>query len=317
MKLRWLCALLVIAMLFPMSALGEATLLSLPDGDVAYEPYRLYLDVSDAMSRYGARQAIVFSLAAYSYLSANGILLDEEGFEAQAGQALREYLASKTHQEICALVTAQFDMTQAQVEQSVRAEYWSQYIASLLAAYFRAAAQADSSDAQTLFDDFESLFLKNLDLSDPGYVAVFAGEAVEWTEDYDALIRYNGALGRIKAANAIGENEALERFATKNDLFPDEEAVAENLLETVRIMQADTSYYAHLKRALSSLGVGEDAFYDALTPFVHADLCRAALGRYCFERSRADESIESAQAYYEEQLASLTEGMRLVTLVSP
>lgn len=317
MKSRWLCALLVIAMLFPMNALGEAALLSLPDGDVAYEPYRLYLDVSDEMGRYGARQAIVFSLAAYSYLSANGILLDEDGFEAQAGQALSEYIASEAHQEICALVTAQFDMTQAQVEQSVRAEYWSQYIASLLAAYFGAAAQADQSDAQTLFDDFEALFLENLDLSDPGHVAVFAGEAVEWTEGYDALIRYNGALGRIKAASAIGENEALERFAKKNSLSLDEEAVAENLLETIRIMQADASYYAHLKRALSSLGVAEDAFYNTLTPFVHADLCRAALGRYCFERSRADKSIESAQVYYEEQLASLTEGMRLVTLVSP
>lgn len=317
MKIRCLYALLLVATMFPMNAWGEATLLSLPDGDIAYAPYRLYLDVSEEMSRYGARQAIVFSLAAYSYLSANGVALEEEGFEAQTGLALDEYLASAAHQKICALLTSQFDMTQAQIEQSVRAEYWSQYIASLLAAYFGAAAQADQSDAQTLFNDFELLFLENLDLSDPRYVAVFAGEAVEWTEGYDALIRYNGALGRIKAARAIGENEALERFAMKNGLFVNEEAAAENLKETIRIMQADTSYYAHLKRALSTLEVEEDTFYEALTPFVHADLCRTALGRYCFDRSQTDESIESAQAYYDKLLSSLTEGMRLVTLVHP
>ena len=311
---RWLSFCLCALFLFAGPGKAE-TLAVYPGGEVDIEPYSLYLDVTEAMARYSARQAIVFSMVCYNYLAANGIALEENGFEAQAGEDMKTYLASDEYKTYYAYLINQYGMTADEIVQSVRALYWSQYIGQALSSFFTLEEKTAAQTAQEQFDSFEALFYQNLDLTGDDNVAVFAGEAVPWSDEYKALVRYNGAVSRIRTAFTIVENEAISHFLTVKSITPDAFDLDSALKSAVEQMHGDARYYEFLKLVLSDAHKTEEEFCETLKPFLTADNNRRALGSYCYAAYQADHgSYDSAAACYQGTLDALTEGATLDTL---
>lgn len=308
-------ALLMVMLLMGVSGRCEQILGELPNGPVLYEANAAYLDVTEATAEYAARRAIVYGLASYSFLGANGVSLTEEEFQTIVGGDMEAYLASDEFAAFAEILREQYGMGE-EIRRAVRAQYWLQYIDGTLNAFWQLQESLGYCSAQTLRQEFVAKFDANLEFPDDGSVAVFAGEAIPWTEEYRLLTAYSTANSRIAAANEIAVNTALERYAEENELNPDL-SQAEKILRDACAQAEQDDNYPLLLLALKKTGISQETYNRSMLLFVRGELCRKAFGRHCstlYQKAKAEGETADVETFYYEQLDRLTRGWKLVGL---
>lgn len=298
-----LVLLLILTGLFPVSLASGQPLLILSDGEaVPYEPYALYLTVSGEIGRLSARQGIVFTRAMESYLQANNVILSTDEFLSLCGEEMNSYLESETFTVCRGLLKAHYDLTDEQILRSIRDSYWSQYVAQMLSAFYRAQEKMSGESAEMMFSAFTEQFYENLSFCDEADgVAVFGGETIAWTDGYRAQVRYNELTSLLATVDTIALNRSVEKYLDDNHVTVDYEGMDESIRDAVASMQSNEIYSVALDEILAAKHQKLDDFLVAMTPFVEANFQRASFGGYCYELYQAmpeDQRPEDLREYY-------------------
>ncbi|MFV0498379.1 MAG: hypothetical protein ACK5L0_09490 [Candidatus Fimivivens sp.] len=127
-----------------------------PGGDITYENYRLYLDISEQFGRFYSRQEMASCVVLESDLKEMGIEINEEDYKNMAAQQVYSMMMySPSYAENLQRIIEITGMTQEEVSDAMLLPYRSQYLVGLLDAHYQKLAEeevdkedADSQSAQ-------------------------------------------------------------------------------------------------------------------------------------------------------------------------
>ncbi len=128
----------------------DMVLISAPGGDITYENYRLYLDVTEGVARYSARQNLGLTAAVRYDLEENfGVEVDEEAFQQMASQEmLMAYYYSPTIFQNLPMVGEVSGLTEEQMSGALTETYRPQYLVNLLGNHFQQELEKDFPAAE-------------------------------------------------------------------------------------------------------------------------------------------------------------------------
>lgn len=305
-----LAALLAaLCMVFGWGLAQPQTLLELEGGRaIAYEPYRLYMEVAEEISRYSTRQGVVFTLAMTSYLEANHVLLAEDECLALCAEEMNEHMQSEAYALCADILAKRYGLSEAEIARCVFENYWSQYVARALSGFYRAQEKMTGTPAEKMFNDFTEDFYANLSFEE-GSVAVFAGEAIAWTPTYENLCAYNAVNALLEVADTVALNASVEDFLSEQGIDVDLTGMEDSVREAVSAMRANALYSAVFDSILEEKGKTMDDFLAAMEPFVLAQFQRAAFGQACYDAYQEAygeaEEKPALEAYYYERLEAV------------
>ena len=312
-----MAVLLTVLLAYPASNVlaQQNTLLTFSSGEkIAYAPYELYLDVTDEIARYSARQGIIFTLAMESYLSANNVVVGMDEFYNLCGEEMNEYLQSETFALISGILQQHYDLTSEEIVQCVLENYWSQYIARMMSGLFNALSEMSDESSESMFHAFTEQFYENFSLEEDDSVALFAGETIHWTDIYENLCTYSSVVARVEKADAIAVNRSVEIYLEENGISTDLSGLDESVEQAVASMKSNELYSRTFDKALAKKGHSMDEFLEAMTPFVIANFQRASFGAYCYElyaarelQTDAADSSTAMEDFYNAMLDSVSQ----------
>lgn len=330
----------------------DMVMITSPGGDITYENYRLYLDISEQMNRMTARQDMGVCAALEKDFPEMGIEINEEDFQAMASQQLLSAMMyTPSFAESMQQISDETGMTQEQVTDAMILSFRPQYLIQLLGGHYQqlaaeeldkqeasseaassgASSEPDSEAAQAareqaaydraiaMMQEYSSNYETRLSFEDDSALVTIDGEAVPYTDVIKYYLDYAGIANRIDAVAFIQTGElALRELERRNTEF-DRTNFEETLKEYVGGLRADERAMQQLEKVCGSFGATADDYFKVL----ERPLWLQEIGdRYYIAMTEeynaltvdSGEKPDSADSYYVQELGKLLEGSEIVNV---
>ncbi len=277
----------------------DMVLVSAPSGDVTYRDYRLYLDVTEELARYSARQQLALSAAVRQDLSETfGIEVDEEAFRQAAAQEIAmAYFYSPSVFENLGMIGEVTGLTDDEMNDAIIESYRAQYLINQLGTHFqqeaekefpaaelpdtidsgaedgKAETEAEQERQQKIYEaaaqqmqEYSLEYEERLEFDPAGgeTLGTFDGEPIALTEEGSRFVDYMAAASRIEAACFIQEGELLLRALEARDSGIDSAPFSESLELYRQQILGDELLYDELSRICGLFGATVDDYLLAL-----------------------------------------------------
>lgn len=281
----------------------DMVMVTSPGGDITYENYRLYLDVSEQMNRMTARQNMAVCAALEKDFAGMGIEVKEEDFQAMASQQLlNAMLYTPSFTESLQQIGDATGMAQEQVTDAMMLSFRSQYLVQLLGDHYQtlaaeeldkeaaasetassetASSEAASSEpdgeaaqaareqavyegAMEMMQNYSADYETRLTFEDDSALVTIDGEAVPYTEEVGRYIDYAGMANRIDAVAFIQVGELALRELERRGAELDRTDFEATLEDYISHIRSDEQAMQQIEKACGGFGATPDDYFKAL-----------------------------------------------------
>lgn len=328
----------------------DMVLVTAPGGDITYRDYRLYLDVTEELARYSARQQLALSAAVTRDLAETfGIEADEEAFRQAAAQEIAmAYFYSPSVFENLPLIGEVTGLTDEEMNEAIIESYRAQYLINQLGTHFQQEAEKDFPPAavdsgaedgkaeteaeqerqQKIYEaaaqrmqEYSLEYEERLDFDPAGgeTLGSFDGEAIPLTAEGGRFVDYMAASSRVEAASFIQQGELLLRALEARDSGVDSTEFEQTLEMYRQQILGDELLCTELSRICGLFGATVDDYLLALERPLWlqyaGDLYYQALyDEYAALTDGEEEPEQSFEEYVSAAFDKAFEGSELVNL---
>lgn len=257
-----------------------------PDGDITYENYRLYMDVTEEMARITARQTMASSVLLENDLKEFGVTIDEqEAHDIAAEQIMMSMYYTPSMVEDMQKVSEILGITAEQASEAMVTGMRSQYLVGLLSEYYTARAaenhpeasgepatdsgepsdaqQAIAEEADALIMEYIEKFNDRLTFDDDSVLAVADGKALEYTDEIRRYVDYTAMSARYDAASFIMSGEVVLKLLESSGAEIDRDSFTETFNQNVDQMRSDEETNNRINEICERFGATSDDYYKA------------------------------------------------------
>lgn len=274
----------------------DMVMITAPDGDITYKEHRLYIDVTEEMSRYSARQTLSVCYLLERDLKEMGIEINEEEYNKYADeQLMTSLLYSPSLADDIKTIADATGMTEEQANEAMKTSSRAQYLVTLLGDEYQRRAEeeyvAPEEDANAVegeteeeaaarreqekitaiyekamadMNEYSTKYDTRLDFSRDDILATLDGEDIPLTEEYTRFIDYSGMAARADAISFIQAGEISLRALESRGTELDTESLLADFANQVKTMRSSEVYMQQLAGFCEPHGATCDDYFKSL-----------------------------------------------------
>ena len=331
----------------------DMVLATSPYGDVTYKDYRLYIDISENIARYNARQNAAMAAVLEYDLKKMGIEIDEDAFNAQADssvEVMKNYF--EDFESELGQLSEIAGLTEEQTVDAIKFGFRSEFLVEKMGAAIEekaakeynppAAPMNDSGEpsadfelikqqgiydlAARMMEQYSKEMNNRLSFDKDDVLVTVDGEDIAYFDGASNFIAYSAAASRLDTVSFIQQGELMLRALEEKGIKIDVDAINAEHDEYIKSLKGEEEQLKRLIDLCAPLGAGADDYFEALRrPLI----LETAVNRYyqmvdeeyakLVEQNTNDSgdptgSIPSPDQYYVDGMKALMQGSELVNI---
>ncbi len=331
----------------------DMVMITTPDGDITYKDYRLYIDVSESIARYNARQNASIAAVLEHDLAEMGVEIDKQAFNERTElnlETMRKYYTDFDTElsELAEIAGITIDQALTAIKYGFRSEYLieqmgaaleaqaaEEYVAPEAASSAEGAAVTDPELAKQQgiyelatkkMEDYSNSMDGRLSFDKDDVLVTLDGEDIAVSDEASAFIEYSAAAARYDTVSFIQQGELMLKALEKKGIEIDVDAINKSHEEYTANLKAAPEQLQRLADLCAPLGATADDYFEGLKRPL---LIEAATNRYyeavdeeyaklveenTNNSGEVNGDIPTPDRYYVDGMKALMEGSEMVNI---
>jgi hypothetical protein len=304
---------------------------TLKSGDITYEGYRLFIDVTELSDRTMAKKDLALGVLLTKDLQELGVEIDEITFRIDAASEIMQSFFSDSNMELIEHLREASGLTQEQMISAMIEIYRPQYLMSLMLDYQRekikAELPADNKDPDEVAAEKASEVMKvyyeevntRCDYSDPTLLVTLDGEAIALTEEHVRFMDYVATIYRADLLARLQAGVAIQRELTAKENPIDMEIFEPQCTMQIDAFLADSEKMTEIDGYLAVVGATREEYFASYRKFLLGEYAGPIFvsmleEEYAALPADSPDRPETFEEYYYKRMNNILDGAALVNI---